>query len=563
MFARFPINLPMIDFVKNSCVLCLMLLFAACANHVTPTGGPKDATPPAVIKSNPPDSSLRFNDNRLSFTFNEYIELKDGGTGILFSPPLNKPVSAILRGKTLELKLDEELDSNTTYTLTIGKSVVDLSEGNPYPEKGFVFSTGSILDSLELSGKVQDALTNQPVKEALLLLYTGMHDSLPVKTLPRYFVRSDASGNFLFKNLKPGAYRIIALVDGNANYMYDLPEEKIGFQNQAVNLTESKQIDNPFRIFVNPSSSIRLLRSNFELPAKLTLKYGSVLDSWSIENSDSTQELNYISNFKSGNDSIQVWFPALLKDSLKLITQARKGERIQIDTLNFDILRTKNLLKFKRKKAPVDTILKIENNLTGGKLQRNESFILKFSRPLIKFDTEKMHIKAGNTEFPIDIKNKQADSGIQTLAFGLPVATAEKYSFEAFPGAFTDVFGNTNDTLNTEIGLYTDDELGSLAITLVSDDSLNVPLLIELLSKEGKPIKFSDCQLNKELLFSGLLPGAYRLRLIRDENNNGKWDTGSFEKKIQAEQYEYYAAELVIRAGWDLEQRWELSFKNK
>jgi hypothetical protein len=211
----------------------------------------------------------------------------------------------------------------------------------------------------------------------------------------------------------------------------------------------------------------------------------------------------------------------------------------------------------------VDTILKIENNLTGGKLQRNEFFILKFSRPLIKFDTEKMHIKSGYTEFPIDIKNTQADSGIQTLAFGLPVATAEKYSFEAFPGAFTDVFGNTNDTLNTEIGLYTDDELGSLAITLVSDDSLNVPLLIELLSKEGKPIEFSDCQLNKELLFSGLLPGAYRLRLIRDENNNGKWDTGSFEKKLQAEQYEYYAAELVIRAGWDLEQRWELSFKNK
>jgi uncharacterized protein (DUF2141 family) len=537
------------------------MLLAACANHVTPTGGPKDSATPVMIKSTPPDSSLHFKDNRLSFTFNEYIELKDGGTGILISPPLNKPVSAILRGKTLELILNQDLDSNTTYTVSIGKSIVDLSEGNPYEERGFVFSTGSILDSLKLNGRVQDAITNQPVKDALVLLYTGMHDSLPVKTLPRYFVRTDATGNFLFKNLKQGSYRIIALLDGNSNYKFDLPDEKIGFQNEGVILNESKQISAPFRVFVNSSSNIRLLKSRFDLPAKLTLKYGSPLDSWAIRHLESADELIHFSNFESGKDSFQVWFPALTKDSLQFVSIARKGEKVQMDTLNFDLKRMRTVAKVKRMKAPVDTLLKIENNLSGGKLHIDDYFTLNFSRPLKNVNKDKMLFRRGDKEFPVETMPEKPDSILQTLLIRQPPNANEPYRFVAYTGAFTDVFGKTNDTLKTEISHYEDDELGNLAITLISD-SLKVPLLVELLSKEGRVIKVKSCPLNQELIFGGLLPGNYRLRVILDVNNNGKWDTGNFEKKIQAERYEYYPSELVIRAGWDLEQRWDLSVKN-
>lgn len=50
-----------------------------------------------------------------------------------------------------------------------------------------------------------------------------------------------------------------------------------------------------------------------------------------------------------------------------------------------------------------------------------------------------------------------------------------------------------------------------------------------------------------------LKPGNYGMRIIRDENKNGKWDAGNFFAKKQPENVIPYSAEIILKAGWENE----------
>ena len=46
-------------------------------------------------------------------------------------------------------------------------------------------------------------------------------------------------------------------------------------------------------------------------------------------------------------------------------------------------------------------------------------------------------------------------------------------------------------------------------------------------------------------------PGDYGVRLVKDINENNKWDTGNYLKKIQPEEVIYMEGEITLRANWD------------
>ncbi len=50
--------------------------------------------------------------------------------------------------------------------------------------------------------------------------------------------------------------------------------------------------------------------------------------------------------------------------------------------------------------------------------------------------------------------------------------------------------------------------------------------------------------------------GEYVVRVFRDENKNGYWDTGDFAEQKQAEKMSYYPEKITIRENWDLELDW-------
>jgi len=254
-----------------------VILFAiACATIVSPAGGPKDVTPPKLISSQPNNFSTNFVGNKLVLTFDEYIALKTPEKYLLISPPMSKVPDIKLKGHNVVIKMEDSLRENTTYNFYFGDAIVDITEGNPNKNFNFAFSTGPEIDSLSVSGIVTDAFTRMPVKDALVMLYSDFADSIPKKQIPTYVSRTSENGSYILKSLASGKYRAAALVDKNSDYMYNLPNELIGFSSDSVSpyfgavnpadtsikLTESdrrRMVD--IDLFPEPDSTQRILKS--------------------------------------------------------------------------------------------------------------------------------------------------------------------------------------------------------------------------------------------------------------------------------------------------------------
>jgi len=540
--------------VKQFLAAIALMVLAACASRVPPNGGDVDKNPPEVVASNPPQGSTNFNGDKLTLEFNEYIELKDGGTGIIISPPMQTPPEVTMKGKTVTLKFKQKLDENTTYNVTFGKSVTDLTEGNQLVEYPFVFSTGEVLDSFQISGYLVDAYTNQAVKDGLVLLYTSTEDSLPYTTLPRYFARSNASGIYTVRNIRPGSYRILALEDGNSDYKFTLPEEKIAFGKDFIELTESSTPIPEFRMFTARPKLQKLLKKKFEAPGKVFIKYAIPPDRWEVKPYESEIQGNILYNFKPGMDSMDVYIPGKPLDTLKLISTVSIDDSLRYDTLIFNAKRLSESRGGKgssRKSAP-DTSLKISVESIAGKLKSLDSILVKFSAPVLENGGSAMRFYFPTDTVEVPVGNWSANRMTYTLA--IPPKQTE-FTLMIPKGNFQDLFGRKNDTTLLKLSLFTEEELGNLDFSF-KNDSINGNFVLEMLDKAGKVTERRSVSKTELIKFKGMSPGTYSFRLIEDLNRDGRWTSGDLDLRRQPEKMYYMASPINMRAGWDMDIEW-------
>lgn len=208
----------------------LLLLFGACAQQGSPSGGPRDETPPAVVESDPPNYSTRFDTKKILITFDEYIVLDNVNQQLIVSPPMDEKPEVKLRKKTLIIEFVDTLKINTTYTFNFGDAIKDLHEGNKLQNFEYVFSTGDVLDSLSVRGTLKYSENLEAPDEPFsIMLYDDLRDSVPLLDIPLYVGRSDDSGVFSVNNLRADVYKVFALKDANNNFLFDLPSEEIAF----------------------------------------------------------------------------------------------------------------------------------------------------------------------------------------------------------------------------------------------------------------------------------------------------------------------------------------------
>lgn len=221
----------MINKFRPTQVLYLMAIvfIASCARMSSPAGGPKDTDAPIPLQSKPINYSTNFKDGKIVILFDEYIELKNIRTELLISPPLPEKPDVKQRGKNLVIKLNNELEDSTTYSLNFYNAIQDLNEGNPLKNFTFEFSTGPEFDSLYLGGFIKNAYDYTSEAGLFIGLYENLDDSTPRKVIPKYVAKSDAEGNYFVTNLKNKAYYVFGLKDFNNNLMFDLPNEGIAF----------------------------------------------------------------------------------------------------------------------------------------------------------------------------------------------------------------------------------------------------------------------------------------------------------------------------------------------
>jgi len=125
-----------------------------CAQIGAPTGGPRDTIPPRLVNASPKPNSINVTGNKITLTFNEYVNLKEPQTNVLISPFPKRQPQVDYKLKTVTVKLKDTLLPNTTYSINFGKAIVDVNEGNILKDFVYVFSTGNIIDSFKLAGKV-------------------------------------------------------------------------------------------------------------------------------------------------------------------------------------------------------------------------------------------------------------------------------------------------------------------------------------------------------------------------------------------------------------------------
>ncbi len=548
----------------------LYIIIAGCANIVPPSGGAKDTTPPALLKTTPKNGRINFIDKGFELFFDEFIVLKDINKQLIISPPFETKPDIAVHGKRLKVNFKDTLLKNTTYIFNFGNAIVDFNEGNIFKNFLYTFSTGSYIDSMQISGFVVNAFSLKPEeKESVVLLYDNFSDSVPRKVIPHYVTRTDNSGFFHFNFLKPQSYYIVALNEINDNYLFDLPSEKIAFLDSVI-IPDYRSISDTMSdsLIVNKSiyspDSLKLFlfteKQNTQYIAdykRLTPYHCQVVffapnlslpeihllesDSFQVESSEKI-------------DTIQLWLPndtnLFLKDTLTFVF----GYDFLSDSGNVSV---KDTLFFKFKKPYQSKPLTL-SAINKFPMPDNQQVIIKFSEPISVIDTNKV-IFTCKTESTIDTLHfiyRKMDSIGKQLIIDNRWQYGKSYNISFDSAAVTSVYHHCNDSIGINISIQDPDYYGKMSFKIKTKKENAIFQLLDANDMFLREISvFPDDSI---LVFKQLNPGSFKLKVFFDNNNNSKWDTGNLKDRQQPETVSFYPQPIVVKSGWEMTYEWEI-----
>ncbi len=602
----------------KSILLIFIALSFSCARIVMPPGGPADKTPPQIKESVPSNYSTHFLSDKIVIDFDEYVVLKGFNEEFVSSPLFNEKPEKILKGKSLVLKFDKDsLKENTTYTLDFGNSIVDFRAGNILRNFQYVFSTGDVIDSLKISGHLFNANDLKPQEKVWVMLYKDFNDSIFRTQKPDFIAKTDAAGFYSINNIAAGTYSMFALKDINSNFIFDLPNEQIAFLDSVFVLkidkdlidssatkTDTLGLDNPtdtlatvkdslskdsiiskpkFKIypdridlFLFEENFVNSYLSDFSRPKRylLNLIFSEPQDSSLIFKIDSAEQNQWMIEPNFSRDTFDVWLVDTTlanRDSLKMFVDYLKTDStlslVQTrDTLAFNykdkfVFKSKKQLKAEEKDSLI--IKKTYLNCSANFQEQNPLDFYKMPSLTFDFPVDSVNIskisfyQKIDTVFVLQEIDIVKDS-VNARKFWINQVLKEGTEYKVFiePGAFVDYRALYNDTLEqvfktTNISKYTE-----ILLNVKGVDSNQV--IIQLFNASEKIVATQIINSDTKLTFEHLIPGKYRVKLIEDTNQNGRWDTGNYKLLRQAEKVRYFKDEIETKPNWSHDIVWDL-----
>jgi uncharacterized protein (DUF2141 family) len=440
------------------------VLFTKCANIVPPSGGPKDTLAPVVLRVTPPDSSLHFDGKKVTFVFDEYIELDNVNDKLIVSPTMVRTPIITSKLHTLTIEIKDTLKPNTTYTLNLDDAVRDINERNPIYDFQYVFSTGDYLDSLQIMGTIIDAENGKVDSNVSVMLYRGLEDSIVTKEKPVYFARSKGDGSFRFKNLAPGTYKIFALKEEDRDLQYSQPSELIAFIEEPIVLKETNVSGVNMLLFMENDSTI-------QPPPELTDSTDLPVEEEESEKDKKKQKLPKLTATPQLNNGLQE-LPEPLKITFSLPLRNLDSNRVIMGEDS-----AYNPVTF------TSTMDSTKTRLTIG-----------------------YQWKEGTPYRLIIPKDAPTDTAGQQLA------KADTIQFRSKKVSDYAIFTVTEFNISDSAREAINDTAMHYVVQLVQD----------------KTIKYSGTVVNGKWSQRFITPGEYEVRVLLDKNGNGKWDRGSY-----------------------------------
>jgi len=516
-------------------ILTLGLIIISCANRGNPSGGPKDVTPPKIVKSTPKNYTTNFNGKEIKIYFDEYVKIKNLSKQLIISPPMDPAPEVTPLGtasKYITIKINDTLSENTTYAFNFGNSIVDNNEENPYSYYKFIFSTGSYIDSLSVKGDITDAVLRKPEDFVSVRLYevdSTFKDSIVYNKLPKYVTNTlDSTTTFSIDNIKAGKYMLVALKDANEDNKFQQKTDKIGFYKNYITVPTDSTFS--LKLF-KEETNFSIIRPRLVAGEKIAFGYQGDYKNTTITTSSVVPDnFKFIITKDAITDSLNYWYKPRLKDTDSLLFTVKNHTYSEDFTVKIS-------------DQPRDS-LKIE--ATKGTLNFKDDFKITANIPFSKFDKEKLTI------LDKDSVNVAYKTTLDTLnnkySFSFDKTENNKYYVQVLPEAFTDFFDNKNDTLKYTLSTKSFADYGNIRVTLYN---AKYPIIAQLTDANGE-LKAELYSTKPEPLdFRHLDPSKYFLRVIFDANKNKKYDPGNYLKKLQPERISHFKEAIEVRANWD------------
>jgi len=528
-------------------LIVISAFWLRCANIGNPEGGPRDLSPPEIDSTESTPNLQRNFDPAASKTdivlrFNEWVKLEDAFKQVVVSPPLQYAPKIELKGKGVLVRFDprEQLKANTTYTINFGNAIKDITENNPIKDLRYVFSTGEIIDTAYIGGKLADAYTGETKENMIVMLYQNQHDTVVFKERPTYFSRTDKNGHFIIRNIKDTVYKIFALEDANSNYLYDQDKEIIAFLDRTVQAGEDSTtlLLRYYSSFVRP----RITEQDAETGGVVKIMANFPYEEMELK-ADKAQVRLFPMNYR---DTLLVYYlPDTSRDwSLEVHL---KGE--PVDTVKVNRIRQMLADTFKCMTTRQD----IKSVAPGVGLTLN------FNHPLGLPDTSRVLLVNDTSRFsePFQL---QSGKLVNELVFTFNGMEQQTYTLTLLPGAIPDYKGNTTDTLIFKLRGLGAGQTGLLTIECTELDT-NQTYVIDLI-QDDKALRSSShtAQTAYTLTYSFLNPGTFSVRITEDRNKNGRWDPGDYKEKVLPEKV-LIRKNVSVRANWEIRE--QISWTNQ
>ena len=554
-------------------VLALIIFTHSCANTTTPpTGGPKDTIPPLIVDMYPAlsQTNVPTKKTKLEIKFNEYVVVKDPKS-LYLSPPLEKSTQFKLKGKSVVVFFENDLDSNKTYTLDVTNAIADNNEGNMFPGFTLVFSTGDKVDSMMVTGVVQDCNTLKPIKGATVMLYKDHADSAIFLKRPDAAVKTDEWGFFCLRNIQDTIYRAYAIIDENNNNKYEAETEKVAFIDSlfrpttmvADSLPELMKYDmkdtasclarkteltlNIFR--EKPTKQLIVNKERIgERTAYITFMapYAQIDSIWI----KGVAKEKLITQFNLLQDSLEIWIndPKPQPDTLFLNVKYMKTDTLGM--LNsfveeIKLAKPKSLLAGKAakkdiKKEDTTCVFTLE---AKPEMVEQYGFVMEFKYPVVKDAFDSLLFKSINprqqeTIGKYTVIQDSLNLRKYTIMPNDKFQAGWEYILKIPHRSFTDINGFYNDSTEVKVSLPKDDKLSSISLVLTG---VKAKYIVDLLNeKRDKVIRSFIIDKDQTLLFPYVKAGKYSIRFTEDLNNNGLVDTGNLLEHKQPEKVLFY-----------------------